>query len=100
VILLAAVLALPLGLLLRARSAAYLAYLAVFAYCFTFQSTYLTTAWVRGNPDAGFPADGAPSLSYLAVTLTIYLTGFGLVTLGHAVRQRRSAGGRAQRTSP
>jgi hypothetical protein len=82
-------LALPLGLLLQQRTAANLAYIAAFGYCFTFQSTYLTTAWVRGNPDAGLPADGSPSLSYLAVTLAVYATGFGLVELGHVLRHRR-----------
>ena len=82
-------LALPLGLLCRQRTTANLAYIAAFSYCFTFQSTYLTTAWVRGNPDAGFPADGSPSLSYLAVTLAVYAAGFGLVELGHVLRRRR-----------
>lgn len=50
--------AFPLGLLLRQRMAAYLAYVAVYGYCFSFQGVYLTTAWVRGEPAAEFPADG------------------------------------------
>lgn len=82
--------AFPLGLLVPQRVAAYLAYVAIFSYCFTYQGVYLTTAWVRGNPDAAFPADGGPSLSYLAVTLAVYGAGFGLVALGQLVRQRRA----------
>lgn len=91
--------AFPLGLLLRQRVAAYLAYVAVYGYCFSFQGVYLTTAWVRGEPDAAFPADGGPSLSYLLVTLAIYLAGFALMTLGHAVRQRRARGSLAPQAS-
>ena len=86
--------AFPLGLFIRQPVPAYLAYVAIFSYCFTYQGVYLTTAWVRGNPDAAFPADGGPSLSYLAVTLAIYAVGFGLVALGHTVRQRRAPGSR------
>lgn len=90
-IVVAALVALPLGWFLRQRVAAYLAFVAVYAYCFTFQSVYLTTAWVQGNPEAAFPADGGPSLPYLGVTLAVYVVGFALVTVGHALRQCRTA---------
>ena len=90
----------PLGWFCHQRTTANLAYVAAFGYCFTFQSTYLTTAWVRGNPDAGFPADGSPSLSYLAVTLAVYAAGFGLVELGHVLRRRRDQRHHADRPLP
>jgi len=89
VIVIAALVALPLGWFLLQRVAAYLAFVAVYAYFFTFQSVYLTTAWVRGNPEAAFPADGGPSLSYLGVTLAVYVVGLAMVTVGHELRKRR-----------
>lgn len=87
---LALALAFPLGFLCARQTTAHLAYVAVYCYCFTFQSVYLTTAWVRGNPDVAFPADGDPSLPYLGVTATVYAAGFALVWLGGAARRRRA----------
>ena len=89
-IMLAALLAFPLGFLCARQTTAHVAYLAVYSYCFTFQSQYLTTAWVRGNPDAAFPADGGVSLPYLGVTATVFAAGFALVWLGGVAGRRRA----------
>lgn len=82
--------ALPLGLLVRNRLAAYLTYAILFAQVFTFQTAHLVMEWAKGSTEA-FAAD--PGLSgswgYLAFTSTIYAVGFGLITLGHWLRNRR-----------
>jgi hypothetical protein len=85
-------LAFPLGFFLRNRLAAYVAYLAVFGYAFSFQNVYLLRSWVQ-DPGAGaFPRDaGQLPLSYLLVSVVIYAAGFGLVTLGHRLGARRRA---------
>ncbi|WP_433013890.1 hypothetical protein [Kribbella sp. CA-294648] len=82
--------ALPLGLLVRNRLAAYLTYAILFAQVFTFQTANLVMEWVKGSTEA-FPAE--PGLSgtwgYLAFTSMIYAIGFGLITVGHWLRNRR-----------
>ena len=87
--------ALPLGLLIRNRLAAYLAYAVVFAQVFTFQTATLLMEWVKGSTEA-FPAEPTKgftsSLGYLVITSVIYAIGFGLVTLGHWLRFRRRVG--------
>lgn len=87
--------ALPLGLLIRNRLAAYAAYGLAFAHVYTFQTANLVMEWTNGSTDA-FPAaqsqellDG--TLSYFVFTSVIYVVGFGLVTLGHRLRNRRRA---------
>jgi uncharacterized membrane protein len=84
--------ALPLGLLVRNRLAAYLTYAILFAQVFTFQTANLVMEWVKGSTEA-FPSDAELSdkLEYLVVTSTIYAVGFGLITLGHWLRNRRRA---------
>jgi hypothetical protein len=81
--------ALPLGYLVRRRVVAYLAYGLAFAHVFTFQTLVLLLAWSTGSDDA-FPRDGGTPWDYLLVTTGIYGIGFGLVTLGHWLRVRRS----------
>lgn len=81
--------ALPLGLLVRNRLAAYLIYAILFAQVFTFQTATLMMEWVRGSTEA-FPANPTESsFGYLAFTSAIYAVGFGLITLGHWLRNRR-----------
>ncbi|WP_328525766.1 hypothetical protein [Kribbella sp. NBC_00359] len=81
--------AFPLGFFLRNRLAAYVAYIAIFAYSFTFQTLYLMRAWVGGNHTA-FSADAKKlPLDYLAVTGSIYIVGFLLITLGHRLGSKR-----------
>jgi hypothetical protein len=81
--------AFPLGFFLRNRLAAYVAYIAIFAYSFTFQTLYLLRAWV-GDHSQVFAADPETlPLSYLAVTGGIYVIGFLLVAAGHRVGSKR-----------
>jgi hypothetical protein len=81
--------AFPLGFFLRNRTSAYLAYVAIFGYSFTFQTLYLLRAWVGDNNEA-FSADpDKPPLDYLAVTGAIYLVGFLLITVGHRLGAKR-----------
>ncbi|MFI5711286.1 hypothetical protein [Kribbella sp. NPDC051620] len=81
--------AFPLGFFVRNRLAAYVAYIAIFGYSFTFQTLYLLRSWV-GDSTQAFSADPDKlPLDYLAVTAGIYLVGFGLITLGHRVGAKR-----------
>ena len=86
---------LPLGFLIRSRTAAFVAYIALQSFLFTFQSTALTLAWVRGSTTA-FEHDGAAPWPYLIVNAVIYGLGLGLVALGARLRARREA----RRTAP
>jgi hypothetical protein len=87
--------AFPLGFLLRNRLAAVGAYLALYLYAFTFQTGYLTRAWVQGD-DSAFPREADFGLAYLAVTAAVLAVGCGLVLLGHHLgAQRRSRRGTA-----
>ena len=85
--------ALPLGLLVRNRLAAYLVFAIAFSHVYTFQTANLVMEWVNGSTHA-FPGsqsnellDG--TLGYFAFTSMIYAVGFALVTLGHWLRNRR-----------
>ena len=80
--------AFPLGFFLRNRLAAHVAYIAIYAYCFTFQTLYLLRSWV-GDSHQAFPADpNAWPFGYFAVTGGIYLVGNLLVVLGHRIGTR------------
>ncbi|MFI0352271.1 hypothetical protein [Actinomadura sp. 9N407] len=86
------VLALPIGLLIRNRLGAYLAFAVIFAQVYTFQTGLLVMQWTNGADDA-FPRSDSPELldgtiGYLLFTSVIYIAGFGLVTLGHWLRNR------------
>ncbi len=83
----------PLGFLLKSRITAYIVYIAVHAFVFTFQTLTLIIEWVGGSEAAFGPYPDASSMNvwgYGAVNLLIYLTGLGLVALGHRVRTWRS----------
>lgn len=81
--------AFPLGWFLRNRLAAYVGYVAVYGYAFSFQNVYLLRDWI-GDRSSAFPTDPDQlPFSYLLVTVLIYAAGFGLVTLGHWARDRR-----------
>jgi hypothetical protein len=87
--------ALPLGLLIRNRLAACLVYAIAFSHVYTFQTANLVMEWANGST-AAFPAstsrellDG--TLSYFAFTTAVYAVGFGLIALGHWLRNRRRA---------
>jgi len=81
----------PLGYFVRSRTAAYIAFIAIHSFVFSFQSTQLVREWVAGSTQA-FPANGKTvAWAYGVVNVVIYAAGFGLVTLGHRVRSRRHA---------
>ena len=80
---------LPLGYLIRQRIVAFIAYIAVHAFIFTFQTAVLLRAWVGGSAEA-FPPDPMQSpWAYLFVNALIYAAGLGLVALGHRLARRR-----------
>lgn len=81
-------LAFPLGYLLKSRLAANTAYAVAYLWAFAFQTLYLLLDSLGGGSAPAFEAGEFP-LSYGGVTLAIFLAGFGLVTLGHWLRQRR-----------
>jgi hypothetical protein len=81
--------AFPLGFFVANRMAAYVAFIAVHSFVFTFQCTELLREWSGGDYSA-FPKDsGTVPWAYALVNIIIYAAGFGLVTAGHAVRTRR-----------
>jgi hypothetical protein len=81
----------PLGFLLRNRTAAYIAYIALHAFVFTFQTLFLLIEWAGGSEEAFGPypeGDSGSIWGYGAVNLVIYAIGFGLVTVGFVARSR------------
>lgn len=87
-------LAFPLGFFLRSKTSAYVAYVALFGYCFTFQTLYLLRTWIGDRTQVFAEDPEALPVSYLAVTGGIYAVGFVLVALGHrlgATRRTRKA---------
>src|SRR3954469_302094 len=83
--------AFPLGYFLRNRTSAYLAYVAIYAYSFTFQTLYLLRDWI-GDSGSAFPRDPDKlPLGYLVVTAGIYAVGFLLITLAHRLATKRRA---------
>lgn len=83
-------LALPLGYLVRSRTAAYLIYAVGYLWAFTFQTLYLLLDSL-GHAESTAFGPGEFPLSYGLVTLSILVAGSGLVCLGHWLRSRRSA---------
>jgi hypothetical protein len=85
--------AFPLGFLLRSRTSAVVAYIAVYGWALTYQGVYLMLMSLHHDADPAFTVGEFP-WSYGVVTLAIYAVGMGLVFLGHRV----GAGRRARRT--
>ena len=84
----------PIGFFVRSRLAAFVAYIAVHAFVFTFQSLNLLIEWAGGSEEAFGPFPDASTgnvLSYGAVNLVIYAVGLGLVYLGSRLGARRRA---------
>jgi hypothetical protein len=82
-------LAFPLGFFVRSRTTAYLAFVAVWGYVFSFQNVTLLRSWIDDRAEV-FPRDAdALPLDYLLVTAVLYAAGFGLVTLGARIAERR-----------
>jgi hypothetical protein len=82
--------AFPLGYLVRSRLAANTAYAVAYLWAFVFQTLYLTLDMLHGGDDPAFEPQTFPR-SYGLVALSIFAAGFGLVALGHSVRDRRLA---------
>ncbi|SFC98426.1 hypothetical protein [Klenkia taihuensis] len=86
---------LPLGLLVRHRTAGFVAYTAVHAFVFTFQSLVLVVGWAGGVGRSAFGAFPAADMgevwAYGAVNLVVYAVGLGLLVAGQRVAGRRRA---------
>lgn len=83
---------LPLGFFLKSRLVAYVAYIAIHAFVFTFQTASLVIEWAGGSEAAfgPFPVASTESVyGYAAVNLVIYVVGLALVELGHRLGARR-----------
>jgi hypothetical protein len=96
--------AFPLGLVIRSRGAALLAYLIAELFVFTFQTLDVLLNWLAGDSGIGGANAFGPSpdalplhysesevIAYGVVNLIILLAGTGLVLLGHRIRARRGA---------
>ncbi len=84
--------ALPLGFAVRARTAAFLAFVAVHGFVFTFQTLTLLIEWINGDDAAFGPypqGSNANVVAYALVNLVILAAGLGLVHLGGRLRARR-----------
>jgi len=82
--------AFPLGFFVRSRLAANTAYAVAYLWAFVFQTLYLILDVINDSTRQAFEPQRFP-FAYGAVTLSIFTAGFGLVALGHYVRDRRSA---------
>lgn len=81
----------PIGFLVRQRVPAYIAYVALHSFVFTFQSLALVREWVGGDPSAFAKSPDAVPWSYAVVNLVIFGVGLGLVELGHRLAARHRA---------
>jgi hypothetical protein len=79
--------AFPLGWFLRSLLAANTAYAIAYLWAFVFQTLYLSLDSVSGDP--AFETGEFP-WQYGIVTLAIFIAGFGIVSLGHWARARRT----------
>ncbi len=96
--------AFPIGYFVRQRGQAVVAYLAIDALLFTFQTLDVLLNWMGGNGGmggakafgefpTGFPIDYAAGevVGYGVVNLIIVLVGVGLTVLGGWVARRRTS---------
>jgi|SRR5579875_180651 len=84
----------PIGFFVRSRVVAYLGYVAVHGFVFTFQTLMLLLEWMKGKStafgDGTYPRASDPDvLSYGLVNLAIFAAGLGLVALGSYLGSRR-----------
>jgi hypothetical protein len=82
--------AFPLGYLVRSRLVANTAYAVAYLWAFVFQTLYLILDVINDSAEPAFEPQKFP-WAYGLVTLAIFAAGFGLVALGHYVRDRRLA---------
>jgi hypothetical protein len=84
--------AFPIGFFIKSRTVAYITFIAVHGFAFTFQSADLIIEWAGGSKAAfgPYPNAGKSQIwSYGVVNLVIFAAGLGLVALGHYVATRR-----------
>jgi len=89
--------AFPIGYFFSSRLAANTTYAIAYLWAFVFQGVYLMLDAVDGAEGAAFEPGEFP-LGYGVVTLSVFVVGFGLVGLGHGVRERRQARSRSSAT--
>lgn len=82
--------AFPLGWFVRSWLAANTAYAIAYLWVFIFQTLFLVLNALGGDSNPAFEVGQFP-WSYGLVTLAIFLTGFGLVGLGHRLRGGHTA---------
>ena len=91
--------AFPLGFLLRSRTSAVVAYVAVYSWAFTFQGIYLMLSSLNHEANPAFEVGDFP-VSYGVVSAGIFAVGNGLVFLGHRVGARRRLARASAASSP
>ncbi len=85
--------AFPIGYLVRKRLAAFVVYIGVHSFVFTFQTASLIIEWAGGDTAAFGPFPMASTdhvWGYAEVNLAIYLVGLALVFLGNRMATRRA----------
>jgi hypothetical protein len=82
--------AFPLGYFVRSRLAANTTYAIAYLWAFVYQTLYLTLDAINESANPAFTPEEFP-WAYGILTLMIFVAGFGLVALGHFVRDRRTA---------
>lgn len=89
-------LALPVGYFCRGRAVGYLAFVAVFAHVYAFQTSVLVMEWVNGSDDAFARSTSGnlldDGLGYFVFTTVVYAVGLVLVRAGQLLRARRLRG--------
>jgi hypothetical protein len=86
--------AFPIGFFIKNRTAAYITFIALHGFIFTFQSVDLIVEWAGGSKSVFGPyphAHKSQIWSYGVVNLVIVAAGLGLVALGYYVANRRRA---------
>ena len=83
--------AFPIGYFIQQRLAAYVVYVGLHSYLFTFQTASLLREWVGGSTEAFAKNPDTTPWAYGLVNLLIYGVGIGLVTVGGIIAGRRRA---------
>jgi hypothetical protein len=85
--------AFPLGLLLRSRSEAYIAYVALFLFLYVSTAVTLLVEWAGGSTIAFGPfprADTGQMWSFVGLSAAAFVVGALLVQWGSVVQRRRA----------
>ena len=85
---------LPLGFLVRDRIPAFITFIAIHSFVFTFQTANLLLEWANGSTEAFGPFpnfNNGDVWGYGVINLVIFGVGLGLVEGGHRLRTRRGS---------